>query len=44
MAEIEKKLLERDRRRRVPKQFSWVDHRLVQHGQIERLSHAAAAW
>ena len=29
--------------RRVPKQFSWVDHRLVREGYIEGCSHAAAA-
>ena len=26
--------------RRVPRQFSWVDHRLVRDGHIERFSHA----
>ncbi len=29
--------------RRVPKQFSWVDHRLVRDRYIERFSHQAAA-
>lgn len=32
-----------DRVRRVPGQFSWVDHRLVRDGHIERCSHASAA-
>ncbi len=32
-----------DRLRKVPKQFSWVDHRLVRDRHIEKLSHAAAA-
>ena len=29
--------------RKVPKQFSWVDHRLVRDHWIDRLSHQAAA-
>jgi len=29
--------------RRVPKQFSWIDHRLVRDHYIEGLSHAALA-
>ncbi len=32
-----------ERVRKVPPQFSWVDHRLVRDGHIESLSHAAAA-
>lgn len=32
-----------DRIRKVPRQFSWVDHRLVRDRHIEQLSHAAAA-
>jgi len=31
------------RLRTVPKQFSWIDHRLVREHYIERCSHAAAA-
>ena len=31
------------RLRKVPRQFSWVDHRLVSDSHIEHLSHAAAA-
>jgi len=27
--------------RKVPKSFSWIDHRLVSEGHIERFSHAA---
>jgi hypothetical protein len=27
--------------RKVPKSFSWIDHRLVRNGYIERCSHAA---
>lgn len=29
--------------RRVPDQFSWIDHRLVREGYIDYLSHSAAA-
>ena len=29
--------------RRVPEQFSWVDHRLVREGYIDHLNHQAAA-
>ena len=32
-----------ERIRKVPKQFSWLDHRLVQAHLIDRLSHPAAA-
>ena len=32
-----------DRVRQIPGQFSWVDHRLVRDGHIERCSHASAA-
>jgi len=32
-----------DRIRRVPRAFSWVDHRLVRDGHISRLSHEAQA-
>ena len=32
-----------DRVRRVPRQFSWVDHRLVREGRIDNCSHSAAA-
>lgn len=31
-----------DRIRRIPEQFSWVDHRLVRERHIERISHEAA--
>jgi hypothetical protein len=31
------------RLRKVPKSFSWIDHRLVRDRHIERLSHAAMA-
>ena len=33
----------KNRIRKVPKQFSWVDHRLVRDGHIEKFSHPAAA-
>ena len=33
----------KNRIRKVPKQFSWVDHRLVRDRHIEKLSHPAAA-
>jgi hypothetical protein len=29
--------------RRVPKQFSWLDHRLVRKGYIDKCSHSASA-
>ena len=32
-----------ERVRRVPERFSWVDHRLVRDGHIERCNHASAA-
>ncbi len=32
-----------ERIRKVPKQFSWLDHRLVRDHYIDRLSHRAAA-
>jgi hypothetical protein len=32
-----------DRIRKVPKQFSWIDHRLVRERHIEHCSHSAAA-
>jgi len=32
-----------DRIRKIPKQFSWVDHRLVREHHIEKLSHSAGA-
>lgn len=31
------------RKRKVPKQFSWLDHRLVREHYIDRLSHRASA-
>jgi hypothetical protein len=38
-----KRILCRERVRRVPRQFSWVDHRLVCDGHISRCSHEALA-
>lgn len=35
---VTKRLLRPDRRRRVPKHFSWVDHRLVRERHLERLT------
>ncbi len=32
-----------NRVRKVPRQFSWVDHRLVREGRIDHCSHPAAA-
>ena len=32
-----------DRIRKVPRQFSWIDHRLVRDHHIDRCSHGAAA-
>ena len=40
---VHKRLLRPERRRRVPSQFSWVDHRLVREHHIERLSCEACA-
>ena len=38
-----KRVLRPQRLRRVPPQFSWVDHRLVRHRHIARCSHPALA-
>jgi hypothetical protein len=40
---IEKHLICPQRARKVPKQFSWLDHRLVRDRYLEHCSHAAAA-
>jgi hypothetical protein len=40
---ISKTPILKNRIRKVPKQFSWVDHRLVRDRHIEKLSHPAAA-
>jgi hypothetical protein len=40
---MEKHLLDPERLRKIPPQFSWIDQRLVSERHIERLSHAAAA-
>ena len=40
---IPKRVLCRERLRRVPQGFSWIDHRLVRHGHISRCSHEALA-
>jgi hypothetical protein len=40
---IEKRPIHPHRVRKVPKQFSWLDHRLVRDRYIERCSHQAAA-
>ena len=40
---ISKTPILKHRIRKVPNQFSWVDHRLVRDRHIERLSHPAAA-
>jgi len=40
---MEKHLLDSERLRKIPAQFSWIDQRLVREHHIERLSHAAAA-
>lgn len=40
---IAKRLLDADRRRRVPRQFSWVDQRLVRDGYFGRCTHGALA-
>ncbi|HDH98882.1 MAG: hypothetical protein DRI88_09030 [Bacteroidetes bacterium] len=40
---VEKHLIYPQRIRKIPKHFSWLDHRLVSDHYIERLSHPAAA-
>jgi hypothetical protein len=40
---IAKHPIDKNRIRKVPKHFSWVDHRLVRDRHIERFSHPAAA-
>lgn len=40
---IVKRPVLKKRIRKVPKSFSWLDHRLVQHRHIENLSHSQAA-
>lgn len=40
---MEKHPIYPERVRKIPRQFSWVDHRLVREHHIDRLSHAAAA-
>jgi hypothetical protein len=40
---MEKHLLDPERLRTIPPQFSWIDQRLVREHYIERLSHAADA-
>lgn len=40
---VRKRILCRDRVRRVPRQFSWVDQRLVRDEHISRCSHEALA-
>ena len=40
---VSKHLICPERLRKVPRQFSWVDHRLVRGQYIERCSHHAAA-
>jgi len=39
----EKHLIRPDKLRKIPKQFNWVDHRLVQHHFIDGCSHASLA-
>ena len=39
---VQKRLLCPERLRKIPKQFSWLDQRLVREGHIEHLSHRAA--
>ncbi len=40
---VEKYLICPQRIRKIPKQFSWLDHRLVRDHYIDRCSHSAAA-
>ena len=41
---VEKHLICHQRIRKIPKQFSWLDHRLVRDHYIDRCSHSAAAF
>jgi len=40
---ISKQLIRPERVRKTPKQFSWVDHRLVRDRYIEMCGHSASA-
>lgn len=40
---VQKHLICPQRKRKVPQQFSWLDHRLVRDHHIDRLSHRACA-
>jgi len=40
---VQKHLICHQRIRKIPKQFSWLDHRLVRDRYIDRCSHSAAA-
>jgi hypothetical protein len=40
---VEKHLICHQRIRKIPKQFSWLDHRLARDRYIDRCSHSAAA-
>jgi len=40
---VDKHLLDPERLRKIPPQFSWIDQRLVREHHLERLSHAAGA-
>ncbi len=40
---VQKHLIYPQRIRKIPKQFSWLDHRLVRDHYIDRCSHSAAA-
>lgn len=40
---IKKRLINPERMRKIPSQFSWVDHRLVRDRHIESCSHSALA-
>ncbi|MBW2602049.1 MAG: hypothetical protein JRD47_09045 [Deltaproteobacteria bacterium] len=40
---VQKHLICPQRTRKIPKQFSWLDHRLVRDHYIDRCSHSAAA-
>ena len=42
-ARMHKRPISLPKLRTVPKQFSWVDQRLVRDGYIDRLSHGACA-
>jgi hypothetical protein len=40
---MQKTILNHDRIRKIPKQFSWIDGRFVRDGHLQKCSHGGAA-